>query len=192
MSPVRWRPLRPGFNVLKWYRVSLHEGCFPPFSFHIGQGRFQMPRSHFRGWMGWYTELTTELSNWKNVWLLITLRKCMIDTWLLSGICCLCGLYSSTTTSMKTHSLVAWDPHSFVKTVVQWHQLTHLPLNKITAISQTVDSDAFSWMFFNWNYHKGPFDNNRALVQIMAWHRIGDKPLSEPMLIGFTDAYMRH
>ena len=26
----------------------------------------------------------------------------------------------------------------------------------------------------------------------MAWRRIGDKPLSEPMLIRFTDAYMRH
>ena len=39
---------------------------------------------------------------------------------------------------------------------------------------------------------KGPIDNNLALVQMMAWHRIGDKPLSEPMLIWFTDAYMQH
>ena len=29
---------------------------------------------------------------------------------------------------------------------------------------------------------KGPINNNPALVQIMAWHRIGDKPLTEPML----------
>ena len=36
---------------------------------------------------------------------------------------------------------------------------------------------------------KCPFDNNTALVQIMAWCRIGDKPLSEPMLTRFTDAY---
>ena len=36
---------------------------------------------------------------------------------------------------------------------------------------------------------KGPIDNNPALVQIMAWHRIGDKPLSKPMLIPFTDIY---
>ena len=35
---------------------------------------------------------------------------------------------------------------------------------------------------------KGPIDNNQALAQIMAWHRIGDKPLSEPMLTQFTDA----
>ena len=35
-------------------------------------------------------------------------------------------------------------------------------------------------------------DNKPVLVQVMAWHRIGDKPLSEPMLTRFTDAYMRH
>ena len=38
----------------------------------------------------------------------------------------------------------------------------------------------------------GVNDNMSALVQIMAWRRPGDKPLSEPMLIQFTDAYMRH
>ena len=31
-----------------------------------------------------------------------------------------------------------------------------------------------------------------ALVQIMAWRRPGDKPLSKAMLIQFTDAHMRH
>ena len=29
---------------------------------------------------------------------------------------------------------------------------------------------------------KGSIDNDQALVQIMAWRRIGDEPLSEPML----------
>ena len=27
---------------------------------------------------------------------------------------------------------------------------------------------------------KGPINNNPALVQVMAWRRPGDKPLSEP------------
>ena len=31
-----------------------------------------------------------------------------------------------------------------------------------------------------------------ALICIMAWGQIGDKPLSEPMLTQFTDAYMQH
>ena len=39
---------------------------------------------------------------------------------------------------------------------------------------------------------RGRIDNNTALVQVMAWRRIGDKPLSEPMLTRFSDAYMRH
>ena len=57
-------------------------------------------------------------------------------------------------------------------------------------ISQTMFSNAF---FLNVkfciliqislkNVPKGPIDNNQALVQIMAWRWIGDKPLSEPML----------
>ena len=39
---------------------------------------------------------------------------------------------------------------------------------------------------------RDPIDNIPALVQIMAWRRIGDKPLSEPMLTRFTGAYTRH
>ena len=30
---------------------------------------------------------------------------------------------------------------------------------------------------------KGPINNIPALVQIMAWRRSGDKPISEPMLV---------
>ena len=30
---------------------------------------------------------------------------------------------------------------------------------------------------------KGPINNIPALVQVMAWHRPGDKPLPEPMLV---------
>ena len=39
---------------------------------------------------------------------------------------------------------------------------------------------------------KVPIDNYSALVKIMAWRPIRDKPLSEPMLTRFTDAYMQH
>ena len=37
---------------------------------------------------------------------------------------------------------------------------------------------------------KGLINNNPALVLIMAWRRIGDKPLPGPMLTLFTDAYV--
>ena len=37
---------------------------------------------------------------------------------------------------------------------------------------------------FHWKFvTKGRINNIPALVQIMAWHRSGDKPLSEPMMV---------
>ena len=39
---------------------------------------------------------------------------------------------------------------------------------------------------------KGQIDKKSALVQVMAWRLFGAKPLPEPMLTQFTDAYMRH
>ena len=63
--------------------------------------------------------------------------------------------------------------------------------------------DTFKRIFLNENVRilikislkfvpKGPMNNIPALVQIMAWRRTGDKPLSEPMMTQFNDAYMRH
>ena len=39
---------------------------------------------------------------------------------------------------------------------------------------------------------KSPIDNKPTLVQVMACRLFGTKPLPEPMLIQFTDAYMSH
>ena len=38
----------------------------------------------------------------------------------------------------------------------------------------------------------GLIDNKPALVQVMAWHQTGDKPLPEAMLTQFTGTYMWH
>ena len=70
------------------------------------------------------------------------------------------------------------------------------PLDKMATSSQTTFSNAFSRMknfvfcrislkfvlevqliMISW------FDNDSALVQVMAWHRTGNKPLPEPMLL---------
>ena len=40
--------------------------------------------------------------------------------------------------------------------------------------------------------HCGLIDDSPALVQIIAWRRRDDQPLSEPMLPQIIDAYMRH
>ena len=53
--------------------------------------------------------------------------------------------------------------------------------------------DIFKWIFFNENVWisinislkfvpRGPISNIPTLVQVMAWRRPGDKPLSEPMM----------
>ena len=69
--------------------------------------------------------------------------------------------------------------------------LTHWGRDKMDAISQTPFSSAF---FFNENIWisikislkfvpKSPINNIPALVQIIAWCRPGDKPLSEAMMV---------
>ena len=78
--------------------------------------------------------------------------------------------------------------------------LTHLQPDKMAAI---MADNIFKCIFLNEKFRilikiwlkfirKGPIDNNLALVWIMAWRWIGDKPLSEPMLIQFIDTYMPH
>ena len=67
----------------------------------------------------------------------------------------------------------------------------------MAAISQTTFSDAFSRMKnlcilirISLKFVlRGPIDNNWSLVQVMTWRKIGDKPLSEPILTQFTDVY---
>ena len=71
--------------------------------------------------------------------------------------------------------------------------VAHLPLDTMAPI--------FKYIFFSIETFckislifvpKSPIDDNPALVQIMAWRRIGEKPLFEPMLTRLTDAWMRH
>ena len=80
------------------------------------------------------------------------------------------------------------------------HELTHLPLYKMAAI---LADDNFKCIFLNENDRiplrislkfvpRSPIHNKLALVQVMTWRRTGDKPLSEPMLTRFANAYMGH
>ena len=61
----------------------------------------------------------------------------------------------------------------------------------MATIFQTFFSNVFSWMKM-YEFHlkvwlkfvpKVPVNNIPALVQIMAWRHLGDKPLSEPMMV---------
>ena len=73
-----------------------------------------------------------------------------------------------------------------------FYSLTHWRWDEIDAISQTTFSNTFSLMKIN-EFRLGRFslkfvpkvriNNIPSLVQIMAWRRPGDKPLSEPMMV---------
>ena len=60
--------------------------------------------------------------------------------------------------------------------------------------SRHFPDDIFKWIFLNENVWisinislkfvpRGPINNIPSLVQVMAWRRPGDKPLSEPMMV---------
>ena len=74
--------------------------------------------------------------------------------------------------------------------------LTHLPLDKIASVWQTIFSNAFSWMknfvflvLISLKFVPNcPIDNKSALEYVVAWRRIGYKPLCETMLTRFSDA----
>ena len=80
----------------------------------------------------------------------------------------------------------------------QWNANTFyvIPINTLRPRQngRRFADDNFKRIFFNENVRisikislkfvpKGPINNNPALVQIMAWRRSGDKPLSEPMMV---------
>ena len=78
--------------------------------------------------------------------------------------------------------------------IEEWFTRQALNTLRPTQDGRHFADDIFTCIFFNENccilikfslkyVRKGPIDNNRALVQIMAWRRSGDKPLSEPMMI---------
>ena len=72
--------------------------------------------------------------------------------------------------------------------------LTHWGRDKMAAIFQTTFSNGFSgnenvWISINISLKfvpRGPINNIPTLLQVMAWRRPGDKPLSELMMVRLT------
>ena len=78
--------------------------------------------------------------------------------------------------------------------------LAHWGQDKMVEILQTTFPN---WFFLNKNcciaiqillkfVPNGSINDEPAFVQKMAWYQIGDKPLSEPQIDYFTDAYTCH
>ena len=91
--------------------------------------------------------------------------------------------------------IMAWHQPGGNADLVYWRTyaswVNTLRPRQMDAISQTTFSNAF---FFNENVWipikfslkfvpKGAINNIPAMVQIMAWRRSGDKPLSEPLMV---------
>ena len=106
---------------------------------------------------------------------------------------------------------VPWDVQNLADCIILnsdlLHGIVHHPTNFNTLRPRQngrhFADDTFNRIFVNENVRiaikfllkfvpKGPINNIPALVQIMAWRRPGDKPLSEPKVTQFNDAYMRH
>ena len=100
---------------------------------------------------------------------------------------------------LQVWSMDSIDSISGLVQMMVWHwphgepllELTHWGREEMNNISQTTFSYVFSSMkMFEFRLKlklkfvpKGPINNIPALVQIMAWRRSGDKPLSEPMMV---------
>ena len=102
----------------------------------------------------------------------------------------LCGIYGWVITSL---------PYIMISSLI--HALFTMPIKLISLNTLRPGQDGrhfadgiFTSIFINENccilikfslkyVRKDPMDNNPALVQIMAWRRSGDKPLSEPMMV---------
>ena len=67
--------------------------------------------------------------------------------------------------------------------------------NLVDGISKHIFVNEYVWISINISVNfvsKYPIYSKPTLVQLMAWCRTGNKPLPEPMMTQFTDAYMRH
>ena len=116
---------------------------------------------------------------------------------------CVCKLYVmgvNWTKSQVNKFCITWgcnqcnnDPQIRIYTYIQRPFslfLTHWGRNNMATISQTTFLNAFFLMKMlesrsksHWSRPRCPINSIPALVQIMAWCRLGDKPLSEPMMV---------
>ena len=90
-----------------------------------------------------------------------------------------------------------WQPWRWVRSLGAWiNMMNMLVVNTLwpRQNSRHFADNIFKCIFLNGNARiliaislkfvpRGPFNNIPALVQIMAWHWPGDKPLYEPMMV---------
>ena len=149
--------------------------CPPGFQQHPGPAYASTPiQAAGRGSHPNHTETTRDHINYISVMVVDKQQSLSWKTWeaifLLESFTC------------QKHVCFTWRPSSWLNTLRPRQNGRHFP------------DDIFKWIFLNENVWistkislkfvpKVPINNIPALVQIMAWRRPGDKPLSEPMLV---------
>ena len=158
---------------------------------HIFTGKNNQNGHHFKHFQMFFLEWNVLYHDLKIHWVLFLKVKLAI-----SWHRCWLGTKQATSHYLSQLQPVAWHHISLLP--VGFNVLTHWGWDKMGAMFQTTMSNAFSymkmykfWLRFHWILF--PMKNFPALVQMMAWHWPGDKPLSEPMMVSkFTDGYMHH
>ena len=102
-----------------------------------------------------------------------------------------CGLRNAQTNCLKfppdtcPSASAILNPMNLAPGLVSWFHESGFGFRK----SGLNKRNGFWNRFQIWSNQTGP---KSVLVQVMAWHRTGEKPLPESMLTHFTDAYLRH
>ena len=149
----------------------------------------------------WLCTMNRSLSSTRKKFNYLWYLKCRVITENGNIFLCFCRKIQHVTDQVAR----SLDVH-LTLTCRKWNEMLGFkPLNTLRPgkIAATLSDDIFKCISLNencWISNKislrhvpqGLIDNMAALVQIMAWRRRGDKPLSEAMLACCTEAFMRH
>ena len=113
----------------------------------------------------------------------------------LMGILQCCGILETIFSRLASLSCCELD-ENYSKVISEKAQSTFIAFNSLKPRQngRHFPDDIFKWIFLNENVWIsinislkfdlwGPINNIPTLVQVMAWRRPGDKPLSEPMMV---------
>ena len=153
-----------------WHNCKVEYGAI---DFRVVRGHFLKSAHNKRSWF--YSEV---------VYVVICVSSIFHPV--LAAICSIRSVpWPTRVTALLKHIEVEtkWSPFS-----------THWGRDKLATFFQTIFWKGFSWMkLYEFRLElevlkfkfvpRGPINNIPALVQIMAWRRPGDKPLSEPMMV---------
>ena len=129
--------------------------------------------------------------------LTILFRKCgwpaNVNVWIIYFVLDLVENIPTTTFVFRI-VIMKWWSHNIITLLILMIKCDALNTLRPRHNGRHIPDDIFKWIFLNENVWisinislkfvpRGPINNIPTLVQVMAWRRPGDKPLSEPMMV---------